>query len=98
MKPHERPEISHCLLKEEMCNESLCGPVDIVLALDDSVIIYATYLDATPEGVVGVTNYDCHGNRLVSVPLRYVDEFLTSDEADAVQEVLNKEWLTGRAA
>lgn len=84
--------ISHVILVPELCNESLCGPVEILLDLDDRIIIHQTIHDNSPMGVHPITPYDRHGVRLVEIPNAFVQRWLTPDEAEAVLLQMADEW------
>jgi hypothetical protein len=83
---HTDAEATHCMLGNELCKESLCGPALIILALEEQVVLYATHMDNLPDGVEALTPYDQYGVRLISVPLRFVDEFITSEEARLIED------------
>ena len=78
--------ITHCLLKPEMCKEGLCGPQVILLRLEDEIVLYQTYWDPCPADVTPITPFDEHGIRLIQVPVHHVDRFMTLAEADQFQE------------
>jgi hypothetical protein len=87
---HLDPTATYCCLTDELCKESLCGPVRVVLALENRVVLYATELDNFPVGVYPITEADPCGVYLVSVPLEYVDFFMTTEEANMVFEIGDK--------
>lgn len=81
MKPHQDPNVCFVVLGPALCKDSLCGPVAIVLNLEDGVVVYATGIDELPADVISLTDYDSFGVRLIKVPLHHIDEFLTGEEA-----------------
>jgi hypothetical protein len=88
---HLNPEYTFCMLKEVMCKDSLCGPVPVVLAFPEWVVLYSTEVDNTPDGVVPLTRFNHVGERLVSVLLKYIDYFMTADEAGLLTLSFNKQ-------
>jgi len=85
------PEITHCILGPELCKESLCGPVFILLKLEQEVVLYASYLDETPPGVTPITPFDPEGIRLVRVPVKYIAKWLTTKEAEFIDQTMTIE-------
>lgn len=79
---------SWCILGPEMCKDSLCGPTPILLELEGMMVIYGTCWDELPTDVIELTPCDDYGVKLISVPVKYIARFLTSDEAE---EELQKE-------
>lgn len=73
---------SWCILGPEMCKESLCGPIPILLYYEDRVVIYGTDIDVLSSGVKSLTLCDEYGVKLISVPIEYIARFLTEEEAE----------------
>jgi hypothetical protein len=84
--------ITHVILNPVLCNESLCGPVEILLDLDDRIVIHQTIHDNSPIGVHPLTPHDKHGVRLVEIPNAFVQQWLTPDEAEAILLQMADEW------
>lgn len=78
---HLNPEYTFCMMAEEMCKDSLCGPVPVIMAFEDRVVLYSTEVDGTPEEVIPLTGFNPVGERLISVPLKYIEYFMTEEEA-----------------
>lgn len=80
MRPHENPEIWFCIMGPEVCKDSLCGPVPLLLKFPDDIVVYTSVLDSLPDDVVDLTPPDSFGNKLSRIPVKYVDRFMTQED------------------
>jgi hypothetical protein len=84
VRQHERREAAFV-----WCRGLFDEPRAIVLDVGDFVWVHASYADTLPADVRQVgdgrsNGYDAEGNRIVSVPIARVTEFLTTEEAEQV--------------
>lgn len=80
------PVHSHVLLTPGLMQPDRL-PVPIIHHTGNHVWISATYSDDFPDDVVQVTDgrdtgYDADGNKIVSLPLHYIERYLDDNEAE----------------